>query len=263
MNPFEIDGPALISFSGGRTSANMLRCILDLGLRPDVHVVYANTGKERIETLTFIEQVAANWNVEVHWLERGRGEITAATASRDGEPFDALILERSFLPNPVMRFCTQELKIRVMRDWMLERGYEHWDSIVGIRHDEPRRVAKMREQNEHRSERWENVMPLNDAGITVADVNAFWRQQPFDLALKSHEGNCDLCFMKGPRKRQQIMRDRPDLAIWWMQHEDERRATFRDDCQSYRYLAAQGDLFSDDDVMSDDEGDLIACECVA
>jgi 3'-phosphoadenosine 5'-phosphosulfate sulfotransferase (PAPS reductase)/FAD synthetase len=263
MNPFAIDGPALVSFSGGRTSAYMLRRILDAGLRPDVHVVFANTGKEREETLTFIEQVTAHWNVEVHWLERGRGEITAATASRLGEPFDVLIRERNFLPNPVMRFCTQELKIRVMRDWMLARGYEHWDSIIGIRHDEPRRVAKMREQNEQRSERWENVMPLNDAGVTVDDITAFWRQQPFDLALKSHEGNCDLCFMKGPRKRQQIMRDRPDLSIWWMQHEDERRATFRDDCQSYRYLAAQGDLFGDADDAMYDDGDLIACECVA
>ncbi len=51
---FKLTGPALISFSGGRTSAFMLRRILDAGggtLFPDVKVAFFNTGKERPETL--------------------------------------------------------------------------------------------------------------------------------------------------------------------------------------------------------------------
>lgn len=49
-DPFRIEGPALISFSGGRTSGLMLRRILDAHggrLHRDVHVVYANTGRVR------------------------------------------------------------------------------------------------------------------------------------------------------------------------------------------------------------------------
>lgn len=49
-SPYEIDGQAVVSFSGGRTSGYMLRRILGEGLRPDVHVIFADTGKERAET---------------------------------------------------------------------------------------------------------------------------------------------------------------------------------------------------------------------
>lgn len=240
-NPFSIDGPAVVSFSGGRTSGYMLRRVLDVGLRPDVHVLFADTGKERDETYRFVEGCAAQWAIAIHRVERPGG-------------FTQLITDRSYLPNPVARFCTQELKIRPMRDWMLARGYEHWTTIVGIRADEPRRIAKIRAAAEARSERWDIALPLAEAGVTEAEVMAFWAGQPFDLQLRQHEGNCDLCFLKGPRKRQQIMRDRPDLAVWWIAQEDRISARFRNDCPSYRDLAAQGDLFTD-------LGALAECYC--
>jgi len=44
-NPYKIEGPALISFSGGRTSGYMLYKILeayDGKLPNDIHVVFAN-----------------------------------------------------------------------------------------------------------------------------------------------------------------------------------------------------------------------------
>jgi 3'-phosphoadenosine 5'-phosphosulfate sulfotransferase (PAPS reductase)/FAD synthetase len=69
-SPFCIEGPALISFSGGRTSAYMLRRILDEGLQPDVHIVFADTGRERPETYEFVTRCAEEWGVEVHWVHR-------------------------------------------------------------------------------------------------------------------------------------------------------------------------------------------------
>jgi len=250
-SPFEIDGPAVISFSGGRTSGYMLWWILNHGLRPDVHVLFANTGKERPETLRFVHEIEMRWNVPIHWVEYRRDaggaaymeEVTYSTASRDGEPFEALITSRG-LPNPVFRFCTQELKIRPMRDWMRGRGYEHWTNVVGIRADEPRRVSKMREADALRRERWNIALPLADAGITEANVMVFWGVQRFDLHLKPHEGNCDLCFLKAPKKRQQIMRDRPDLGVWWMAQEARTGSRFRKDTPGYDELLDQGDLFA-------------------
>ncbi len=237
---FAVDGPAVISFSGGRTSGLMLRMILDAGLRPDVHVVFADTGKERAETYQFVDECERRWDVPIHRVARAGG-------------FTQLITDKKFLPNPVMRFCTQELKIRPMRDWMLARGYEHWVNVIGIRADEPRRIAKIKAAEATRPERWDIVLPLAEAGITEADVMSFWRCQLFDLGLQRHEGNCDLCFLKGPHIRQQIMRDRPDLAIWWIEQEARIKATFRNDCPSYAALASQGDLF--------DTGELTECFC--
>lgn len=237
-NPFVIEGPAVISFSGGRTSGLMLRRILDAHdnrLPSDVHVLFANTGKEREETLEFVRDCEKQWGVTIHWIERPDGggvvEKNFATASRDGKPFDALINQRSYLPNPVTRFCTQELKIRVMRDWMRGHGYETWVNVVGMRADEPNRVAKGKAR-EGRDD-WTLAYPLHAAGIRVADVAAYWRSSPFDLRLQPWEGNCDVCFLKGFAKRVRIIEDRPDLAAWWIAAEDRVGANFRNHEPSY------------------------------
>lgn len=268
-NPYLVTGPAVVSFSGGRTSALMLRRILEVGLGEDVHVLFANTGKERAETLDFVAECARAWRVCVHWLERPAGagvhEVDYASAARCGEPFEALIRQRKFLPNPVTRFCTQELKIRVMRDWMKARGYEHWTNVVGLRVDEPRRVARQR-ASEGR-DRWDLQFPLYDAGVTVEGVREFWRQQPFDLRLQPWEGNCDLCFLKGRAKRERIMRDRPDLAAWWIEREEEMRtggtATFRQDAPPYRDLLAlsRRAMLPFDQADLDGIDDLGDCTC--
>ena len=71
MNPYKIDGPALISFSGGRTSAYMLYHILQAhggSLPDDIYVTFANTGKEMPETLDFVHDCGVHWDVKIHWL---------------------------------------------------------------------------------------------------------------------------------------------------------------------------------------------------
>ena len=51
-NPYRVPRPAVISFSGGRTSSYMLKKIVDAyggRLPSDIAVVYVNTGMERPE----------------------------------------------------------------------------------------------------------------------------------------------------------------------------------------------------------------------
>jgi 3'-phosphoadenosine 5'-phosphosulfate sulfotransferase (PAPS reductase)/FAD synthetase len=70
-DPFKIDSPTAISFSGGRTSAYMLWRVLQSngGLPPEAIVCFANTGKEDEATLRFVRDCGVNWGVEIHWLE--------------------------------------------------------------------------------------------------------------------------------------------------------------------------------------------------
>lgn len=225
-NPYLIQGPALISFSGGRTSAYMLHEILrahDDKLPDDVHVTFANTGKEREETLRFVHDCATHWNVPVRWLERapegGFTEVGYNSASRSGEPFAALIQKKKYLPNAVTRFCTIELKIRVMRDFARSLGWEHWHNVIGLRYDEGHRVLKALEQNDRGKERFKTLMPLSRAHVTKRDVAAFWQTRKFDLGLQSYEGNCDLCFLKGRKKLEAIIRENPGIQDWWIEQE--------------------------------------------
>ncbi len=62
LDPFLISGPAVISFSGGRTSAYMLWRILRAhggALPDDVVVCFANTGREMSATLDFVRECGA------------------------------------------------------------------------------------------------------------------------------------------------------------------------------------------------------------
>ena len=273
MNAYSIKGPALVSFSGGRTSGYMLKHILDAysGTLPDdVVVTFANTGKEREETLRFVHDCATHWNVKVWWLEYRAGdkrfeEVGFNSASRNGEPFAALIGKKKYLPNAVTRFCTSELKIRVMRDFAKSTlGWKNWTNVIGLRYDEGHRVMKALVANDTGKQPWRNSMPMSKAKATRRDVMAFWAQQPFDLQLKSYEGNCDLCFLKARAKLQALMRENPGMADWWITQERNvvvgGGASFITE-HSYAQLAdqvdRQGFLFEDDGEEYDAECGLV------
>lgn len=276
-SPYFIKGPAFISFSGGRSSGYMLWHILDAhngNLPDDVHVGFMNTGKERPQSLEFVAECGERWGVPIHWLEydisapHHTREVSFATASRAGEPFEALIRQRGFLPNPVTRFCTTELKIRRSKVFMLAQGYEHWDNIIGYRHDEPRRVAKMRAATER--ERWEQRAPMHEAGVTKEQVATWWADQPFDLQLPNHNGttpagNCDLCFLKGESTLLQLLREHPEWADWWVEMEalalasKPTGARFRIDRPDYKTLRDLSQRAVPLPFDADDEG--IPCFC--
>lgn len=249
-DPFRIEGPAMISFSGGRSSAYMLHRVLcaHWGVLPsDVVVCFANTGREMPGTLDFVRDCGAAWNVPIVWLEfRARAKdgyevVSHNSASRDGEPFAALLQAASALPNPVQRSCTTELKIRTMKRWIVaELGWKHWTNVIGLRADEMTRVEKKRGPSR---ERWTNAVPLADAGVTKPDVLAFWKAQPFDLGLAGPwEGNCDGCFLKSRASIMRMCRDHPVRMRWWPAMEAIPRGTkgvnrtFRRDREPYAGL---------------------------
>jgi 3'-phosphoadenosine 5'-phosphosulfate sulfotransferase (PAPS reductase)/FAD synthetase len=279
-DPFEIDPeqPTGVSFSGGRSSAYLLWRILEAnhGLPVNTRVCFANTGKEVEATLRFVRDCGRHWRVPITWLEyrddpTGFAVVDFEHASREGEPYEALIRKRQYLPNPVARSCTSRLKIRVMHKFLRQAGWEEWDQCLGIRADEPRRVAKIRARG-HSTESTRETMclPLAEAGVTVRDVGEFWKAQAFDLELltvngRTLEGNCDLCFLKPRGQRLALMKARPEAARWWIRMESLQLASkpsgarFRIDGPSYadlaRLAASQQDLF----VSGDEEA--IPCFC--
>ena len=89
----------IIDASAGSLPARVIACI-------------ANTGKEMPQTLDFVHECDVRWDVPITWLEydpSGKKQrkfriVDRATASRDGEPFEALVKERRHLPNPGTRW---------------------------------------------------------------------------------------------------------------------------------------------------------------
>lgn len=243
-SPYWVVAPALISFSGGRTSAFMLFQHLWAhgGELPEgVYVVFANTGKEREETLRFVHECETRWRTRVWWLQwtapaakdrapEDRFEIVGLnSAARMGEPMKALIAHKRYLPNAVTRFCTAELKVETMKQFMLAIGLDRWTNIVGLRADEMRRIAKQQKRNEEGKERWRSAWPMLRAGVTKRMIWRFWLganldprapteplPQGFDLGLWPYEGNCDFCFLKGREVLMYQERERPGTIDDWV-----------------------------------------------
>ncbi|MBF0247034.1 MAG: hypothetical protein HQL36_03020 [Alphaproteobacteria bacterium] len=143
---------------------------------------------------------------------------------------------------------------------MKAQNAKDWWNVIGLRADEPRRVSRKRANPDLRMGMAGNFLPLADAGVTKMDVKRFWDAQDFDLRLPNINGvtplgNCDLCFLKGAKTIAGIIRDHPELAIWWAEAEAEERASapngavFRMDRPPYRNLIEmtqqQGDFFMD------------------
>ena len=181
-DPFKINSPTCISFSGGRTSAYMLWRVLqsNSGKLPDEAVVcFANTGKEDEATLQFVRDCSVNWDVPIVWVEYradapGFAVVDFACASRNGEPFEAMIRKEKFLPSPVQRICTSRLKIRTMHKWLKSEGWTEWEQMVGLRADEQRRVAKVRARPSPEGMHETMLLPLASAGVSVGEVGNFW-----------------------------------------------------------------------------------------
>ena len=276
MNPYLIKEPTCISFSGGRTSAFMLHKILEAnnGLPDEAIVCFANTGKEEEATLKFVHDCEKNWNVDIHWLEykydpipKNRFQrVTYETASRNGEPFAAMIDQngKPYLPNPVARICTINLKIRVIDHYLKSLGWDHNENMdwVGIRADEMRRAAKIDRSR----------TPLVADGIDASHVGNFWKNNNFDLGLsnfngKTMHGNCDLCFLKPAHQIQSLIKEKPERAIWWIQMEKHAQtsdktfgdgARFRKDRPSYQQMY---DFATQQIDMFDKQEKAIPCFC--
>lgn len=251
----------VLSFSGGRTSAYMTDRLLKDLPRSAVQVCFANTGKEEPATLDFVRQCDLLWGNVVTWLEYDPVDryriVSYETASRRGEPFEALITKRNYLPNVVARMCTQELKVRVIKRYIQSLGYKHWTSVIGIRYDEPRRWSKTRGIAE--KECWDIWLPLVDWKVTREQVLEFWKGMPFDLQLQHHEGNCDLCFLKGKNKLKRILTAHPEKADWWIAQEQKVGGTFHKN-YSYQQLV---DLMRKSPTLFDYEDPDIECFCNA
>ena len=278
-NPYRISPPAILNFSGGRSSAYMLIAMIAAyggQLPQDIQVCFSNTGKERQQTLDFVLECSNYLGVPIRWLERDGSqpprhrfrEVDYETAARCGEPFEEIINEKQYLPNPVTRFCSVELKIRVMRDFAFSLGWTEWNNVIGLRADEahrfdrafrssgdgegkqisllnPRIPMELKPRKSRPHDAWNHLAaPMIEAGVTRQTVLDFWAEQPFDLQLRPDESNCDLCFLKGAGKISDIIREHPGMADWWIKMETVglskvtgKGGTFRKDRPDYAHMA--------------------------
>jgi hypothetical protein len=208
-----------ISFSGGRTSAYMTKWMIEnLKDKYEMIICFANTGKEREETLEFVDKCDKKFGFNVVWIESIKDNnyietpsfkiVDFKTASRNGEPFEWLISNGGIV-NQNRPKCTNILKTIPLDKYTKSIGWKKYYTALGIRTDEPKRL------NREKAKKERLIYFADVLNVTKSDVNLFWSKQSFDLNLKSYEGNCDLCFKKGLRKLMTILKENPQFGKWW------------------------------------------------
>ena len=205
----------VISFSGGRTSAYMTKKILDtMSSEYEIKVIFANTGFENEATLQFVHDCDTHFNFNTIWLEgvtiyeanvgMSHKVVTFETAARKGEPFEEMI-KKYGVTNMQTPHCTRNLKRQPIESYLrsIDWKIRDYDLAIGIRTDEVRRVRDDKTRNV--------VYPLVDwFPVDKQDVLDYWEDQPFDLQLLEHQGNCKTCWKKSFNKLERIYHETPE-----------------------------------------------------
>lgn len=212
-----------VSFSGGRTSAFMSIWLKqNRSADWDMKFIFANTGWEHPDTLRFVNEIDTRYGLNLAWVESvpqrhlgkssGHRVVTYETASRSGEPFEAVVKAYG-LPNSSYIHCTRELKLSPIRSWCRSEGWANgsYTTAIGIRADETRRINPVTAEKE---KFW---YPLaQDIPTTKQDVLDYFEDFDWDLRIKEHQGNCLGCHKKSDKKLLALYREDPrnfDLAI--------------------------------------------------
>lgn len=240
------------SVSGGKSSAYIaanypsdfylfaLVCIEDRTLTPKdkklVQIVSDKIGREFIATaehdtiLHTILDLEQYIGQEIEWLT--------------GPTFEQTIrYKNGFLPSPLRRYCTQEMKIRPMFEWFYKNfGKDNLivETQIGFRHGEQRRAKTMLERcneegvmeykgvvghSKNGRQKWKLVpwqiptFPLIKDGITRDVVEAFWKERDVRFAPKN---NCVGCFHQTPLLLRKRFETDPEKMEWFARQERER-----------------------------------------
>ena len=187
----------ILGVSGGRDSAALAVWMREH--RPDLELEYffTDTGKELPEVYDFLDKLEG-------FLGR---PIARLNADRD---FDYWLREYNhFLPSPRTRWCTRNLKLLPLEQWLkedLSRGIEV-HSYVAIRADESRSGYKSSHDN------MKVHFPLQEAGVDKAGVIELLESagvgEPEYYSWRSRSG-CTFCFFQQKIEWVRLMRLHPD-----------------------------------------------------
>jgi len=188
----------ILGISGGRDSAALAVYMRETAPELDIEYFFTDTGKELDEVHQFLERLEGFLGKPITRLNPDRG-------------FEHWLREYNhFLPSPRTRWCTRQLKLKPMEQWLrpdLDAGViVH--SYVAIRSDEPHRDGY---QATHENMRVH--LPLREVGIDrkgVIDIlESAGVGEPEYYSWRSRSG-CTFCFFQQKIEWVRLSREHPD-----------------------------------------------------
>jgi len=219
----------VISFSGGRTSAYLVHLFKS---DPNAHFVFMDTGAEHPATYQFVKDIVKHWKINLVCLrtvvdpKKGKGcgykVIQLDDLKQDLQPWKDM-LKKYGSPYYNTPFCTARMKTEPFEKYCAETFGKNFERWIGIRFDEPNRLPievlekldlPIHNDAKHQKEGFRYLAEICE--FEKDAVLDWWEQQPFDLAITEHLGNCVFCIKKGLNKVALAAKDEPEMAVKWI-----------------------------------------------
>ncbi len=268
------------SVSFGRSSAAMAIHLAINAKYRDCNILFAfaNTSKEREETLKFGKQLSDFLNIV--WIEgtypmkKGKGigykVVNFETAKRNGEVFEAMLEKANIvtvtgnkvgLPNHGTPYCSDRLKKiplhKLAKDYF--KG-EKYVTAIGFRREDvevSRRItyAEIREIKDYIYPLITDFMPHP---LSQRDVSKVIETAGYNLKIPSKWGNCDGCWKRSEQKQVEMLREGVLNPDWWRKMENQYNDKFYRGFQSIDDLMKKAKLPISLDVF-EDNGEACLC----
>lgn len=219
----------ILGLSGGKDSAAL--AVLMHTRLPQIEYFFCDTKKELPETYDYLERIRARLGIQITYLAADRG-------------FDHwLAMRAGMLPSPRQRWCTEELKIMPIEQWI---GDDMACSYIGIRADERRDGYISTKAN------ITAVYPFKELGLVKKDVIRLLEESGIGLPdyyrWRTRSG-CYFCFFQRKHEWVKLYDEHPDL--FWKaveyeeQHKDGRRYTWTSNETLRELLARRGAIIAE------------------
>lgn len=262
------------SLSGGKTSSyiaanypaninvfSLVRTNDKSVIFPDAKVrqiVSDRIGQEFVGTLEMDDIIYTMLDLE-QYIGQGINWLSPKT-------FEEVIKEHgNYLPNKISRFCTVDMKVKLIAQWLYEKGATPCEMRIGFRANEMRRAKNMMERIEsdgfehfkfkvgkkNGRNQWNTLpyrktkFPLIEDGIFKDKIEAFWKDKPVRFA---YANNCVGCFHRSPIFLKHMSDKAPKQFDWFIKQEKENPGTFKTgiNYQKIKQHRSQMQLFDDD-----------------
>ncbi len=191
----------ILGLSGGKDST-ALAVLLHKEV-PEMEYFFCDTHKELPETYEYLDRIQARLGIKIHRLSAERG-------------FDHwLDVYGGFLPSPKSRWCTRQMKIIPLEQFV---GDDEAVSYIGIRADENRDGYISTKPN------IKPVFPFKERGLIKADILQLLDESGIGLPdyyrWRSRSG-CFFCFFQRKYEWVMLAQEHPDLFAEAVRYEQE------------------------------------------
>jgi len=227
---------------------------------PDAKVrqlVSDRIGHEFIGTLEQDEIIYTMLDLE-QFIGQGINWISPKT-------FEEVISKHSdYLPNIMTRFCTTDMKVKPIAQWLYENNMTPCEMRIGFRANEQSRAKRMIERSvdgiEHFKfkvgekngrNKWKTLpyrkatFPLIEDGIFKDTIEEYWKDKPVRFA---YQNNCVGCFHRNELMLKHMSEKASKQFDWFVKMEKETSNTFKNGItyEKIKNHRLQLDLFDDD-----------------